>query len=301
MTKITKNDSSQSIQTVVNDAVNSVIFTNIEMPNHVFFKFTDVVYKESGIKLDAEKKNMLISRLSRRLKILGIDNYSDYYDFIHEDDEEIYHMIDVVTTNKTDFFREQHHFHFLEEKVLPEIFNPLNNPGDKKINIWSAGCSTGEEPYSIGMVCMEHFKHLHNQFEILATDISGKVLEAADKAVYSDKLLAPVSDYFVKKYFMKGDGEMAGFHKIVPELRKQIKFERHNIVYDSYSDIPDMDIIFCRNMIIYFDRPVQIRIYNEIIDKLKIGGYLMIGHSETLYGVMKRIKNIAPTIYQKIG
>ncbi len=94
---------------------------------------------------------------------------------------------------------------------------------------------------------------------------------------------------------------MAGFHKIVPELRKQIKFERHNIVYDSYSDIPDMDIIFCRNMIIYFDRPVQIRIYNEIIDKLKIGGYLMIGHSETLYGVMKRIKNIAPTIYQKIG
>ena len=273
-----------------------------EMPDSVFEKLSRIIYDEAGIKLGAHKKLMLASRLNKRLKALGIRKYSDYYNFVcnsRDNNDELQRMIDVVSTNKTDFFREDAHFNFLVKEVFPAL-NKLRGYGDNnEINIWSAGCSSGEEPYTIALLCAEYCGGCKGRFRVFASDISNKVLEMAKQAVYPDSAIDSVPVHLKKKYFMIGKGSREGYHKVVPELREKVIIKRHNLINDDFKRLPKMDIIFCRNVVIYFDRETQIKLHKKLLDQIYTGGYFFIGHSETLLNTIENVERIAPTIYRK--
>ncbi|MFH0976634.1 MAG: CheR family methyltransferase [Spirochaetota bacterium] len=274
-----------------------------DMPDHIFEKFSRLIYDESGINLNKGKKVMLTSRLNKRLKELEIDSYSGYYDYLCNSKsrhDELFKLIDVVSTNKTDFFREDAHFNFLLTVALPVITRAKIGSNREFINIWSAGCSSGEEAYTIAVVCAEHFKSCSAGFSILATDISNRVLEKAKNAIYQNNLTDNVPSALRRKYFMMGKGNKAGYHKVVPELREKVVIKRHNLINDDFRNIPRMDIIFCRNVIIYFDRETQIKLHKKLLDNLNTGGYLFIGHSETLLNAGENVNRIEPTIYCKL-
>jgi chemotaxis protein methyltransferase CheR len=274
-----------------------------EMPDHVFTKLSKLIYDESGIKLGVNKKIMLTSRLNKRLKALGITKYNDYYEYIFNSNsnrDELHRMIDAVSTNKTEFFREDAHFDFLIKEALPAVTKFPGFVNNGVINIWSAGCSSGEEPYTIALMCAEYFGGCSGKFRVLATDISNKVLDIANSAIYQDNVIKSVPFAMKRKYFMLGKGNKSGYHKIVPELREKVIIQRLNLVNDNFRNIPMMDLIFCRNVVIYFDRETQNRLHRKLLDHIKTGGYLFIGHSETLNISWKDIQRIAPTIYRKL-
>ena len=273
-----------------------------EMPDSVFVKLSRIIYDEAGIKLGEHKKLMLASRLNKRLKALGIRKYSDYYDFISnsgDNRDELQRMIDVVSTNKTDFFREDAHFDFLVKETFPALKKLRRHGEDGEINIWSAGCSSGEEPYTIALLCAEYCGGCKGRFRVFATDISNRVLEMARQAVYPDSALECVPAALKKKYFMMGKGNKTGYHKIVPELRERVIIKRQNLINDDFKSMPKMDIIFCRNVVIYFDRETQVKLHKKLLDQIYPGGYFFIGHSETLLNANENVERIAPTIYRK--
>ena len=246
------------------------------------------------------KKLMLESRLNRRLKTLGMDSFSDYVDHVFEGggEYEIIHMIDLVTTNKTDFFREPEHFDILCDRVLPELVEA--NGEAHRLSIWSAGCSTGEEPYTLAMVLSEFGeKNLRFAFDILATDVSTRVLETARTAIYQEEKVIPVPESLKKKYLLRSTHREKKEVRLTPALRKRVKFFRLNLMDDHYSEIGKVDIIFCRNVIIYFDRPTQEKLMQRLCTHLKPGGYLFIGHSETLFNINAPLRQLVPTVYNK--
>lgn len=270
-----------------------------------FMKFSSLIYSESGINISPAKKSMLSSRLFKRLKALDIKSYSQYYDFlVHSKNKiaELENLINVVSTNKTDFFRENAHFDLLKSKALPELAQNQRFKIEKKIFAWSAGCSTGEEPYTIAKVISEFLSGYSGaDFSVLATDISSDMLEKAVGAVYSAREADAIPDSFKKKYVMKGKGPMEGFFKIVPEIREKVEFKRLNLQDSFYRLGVKMDFIFCRNVVIYFDKQTQKKVYTNIYNNLAPGGFLFIGHSETLAGTELEMKRLAPTVYQKIS
>jgi chemotaxis protein methyltransferase CheR len=217
-------------------------------------------------------------------------------------ESELIHMIDVVTTNKTDFFREPAHFDYLVQKALPELA-AAKGPGMRhKLMIWSAGCSTGEEPYTLAMILSEFAeKYLEFRFDfnILATDISTRVLEAAKRAVYDHEKVAPVPLEIKRKYLLRGKGNNKNLVKVIPELRALVKFRRLNFLEGDFGMREPIDIIFCRNVIIYFDRATQEKLMYRFCEHLSPGGYIFIGHSETLHGLNIQLIQVAPTVYRK--
>jgi chemotaxis protein methyltransferase CheR len=199
-------------------------------------------------------------------------------------------MINQVTTNKTDFFREPAHFDYLRCKVLPELSRTRS-----AIAAWSAGCSSGEEPYTLGMV----LKEFGCNFTILGTDISTKVLDKAKLAVYDEERIDPISPELKKKYLLASKDRIKRLYRIVPELREHVKFRRLNFMDGDFGFREPLDIIFCRNVIIYFDKPTQERLLNKFYHCLAPDGYLFMGHSETLFGMDVPLIQAAPTIYRK--
>lgn len=275
---------------------------NITMSDTLFKQFSEFIYEECGIKLSFVKKTMLTVRLFKRLRALDMKSFDQYYDYVHDSKNrhsELVQMIDVVSTNKTDFFREPAHFVFLQQQVLPELACLKNNAYRRKLNIWSAGCSSGEEPYTLAMVLSEFFTRSFDNFSILATDISTRVLEKAKKAIYSTQIVEPVPDLMKKKYLMRGIGLQKDFCRVVPELRSRISFQRLNFMEKSFKIKTSMDIIFCRNVIIYFDQQTQKRLFKKLYDQLIPGGYLFIGHSESLHGINNDFYLVGSTIYRK--
>lgn len=255
--------------------------------------------------MPAGKKVMLEARLQKRLRYLGMSTCSEYCNYLFSPEgveNELMQMIDVVTTNKTDFFREPSHFEFLVKIVLPEIIVKPGAGTGKKLMIWSAGCSTGEEPYTLAMVVSE-FAQIHPGFDfdcsILATDISTKVLQKAVEAIYDAERVLPVPETLKKKYLLRSKDKSNGLVRIVPELRRMVRFRRLNFIEEDFGFREKMHVIFCRNVIIYFDKPTQERLINKFTRHLIPGGYVFMGHSETLHGMDVPLVQVIPTIYRK--
>ncbi|MDD4156451.1 MAG: protein-glutamate O-methyltransferase [Candidatus Cloacimonetes bacterium] len=260
-----------------------------------FALFSKLVYERTGINLHFGKKQLLQSRVNKILRIRGIPSYRAYYELIKKDnsEKELMEFINLISTNVTHFFREIKHFEFLKNIWYPEFLK--NN--DKMINIWSSACSSGEEPYSIAITLKELLSHKHN-FEILATDISTKVLSIAQRGIYPLSSLEKVSPMITKKYFFEGKNSAKGYVKIKDELKQHIVFEKLNLI-EPFKLSSKYDVIFCRNVMIYFDTKVKELIINKMYNFMNTGSYLMIGHSESLNGISHSFKYIMPAIYKK--
>lgn len=268
-----------------------------------FEKFSAFIYEVCGIKLPPIKKTMLAARLQKRLRRLNIPSYKAYLEYVLSPEgqaNELYHMIDVVSTNKTDFFREPQHFDVMNQKVLPEfVARQGSRAQTRTLRVWSAGCSTGQEPYTLAMVLQEFcVKNPQLDYEILATDICTQALEAAAEAIYTDEVVAPVPAFMRHKYLMKGKGRHGGFHRVVPELRQKVRLQRLNFMDRDFGLDKKMDIIFCRNVIIYFDRPTQRNLFEKFYRQFAPGGYLFTGHSESLEGITDRMERVESAVYK---
>ncbi len=270
----------------------------IVMKSKVFDRLGKFIHEEYGIKMPSSKKVMVQSRLQKRLKALDMNSFDEYCEMVMSSDGangELLHMVDLVSTNKTDFFREPSHFDFLKQKAVPELTRYKNN-----LRIWSAGCSSGEEPYTLAMVLSAYAEsHPGFRFSILATDISIRILKKAKAAIYTEQKVEPVSDAFKSKYLMRSKDRNTDLVRIVPELRSLLTFRRLNFMGNNFGIDKPMDIIFCRNVIIYFDFETQVKLMTKFCKNLSSGGYLFIGHSENLHNMDVPLTMVAPTIYRK--
>jgi len=266
-----------------------------------YARLCNLIYEKAGIRLGSEKKTMLEVRIKRRLKALDLPSYSRYCDYLFEAKglkEELVPLIDVVTTNKTDFFREPKHFNFLVERALPEL--TAREAGGRPLLIWSAGCSSGEEPYTLAMVLSEYGQtHPGFRFRILATDISTNVLAKAEMGVYSKDVVGPVPPALKRKYLMASRDPDSQRVRIVPELRRLIEFRRLNFMDADYCMSEKADAIFCRNVIIYFDRATQEKVLQKLSRHLVPHGYMFVGHSETLHDMDLPLAPVAPALYKR--
>ena len=260
-----------------------------------------LIYEQSGITLGAEKQIMLEGRLKRRLTSLHLPSYRDYCDYLFDgsghDAEEMVHLIDAVSTNKTDFFREKTHFEFLAATLLPEF--TIQHGSARELLIWSAGCSTGEEPYTLAMVLSEYQQsHPAFRFRLLATDISTAVLAKAELGIFHSDVVRPVPSELRRKYFMRSRDRESSLLRVIPELRQAIEFRYLNLM-EEFGISELADAIFCRNVIIYLDRPTQERLFHKFTRQLVDGGYMFVGHSESLHHMNIPLAPVAPALYRK--
>jgi chemotaxis protein methyltransferase CheR len=274
-----------------NDSVSSVDFNRLRA----------LIRAESGINLGPEKKTMLEIRLRRRLHSLQFSSYARYCNYVFAPetrDKELVHLVDAVTTNKTDFFREPDHFEFLASKALPAL--EAQNGTDRKCLIWSAGCATGEEPYSLAMVLAEYAQgHSGFRFGVLATDISTEVLAKARMGTFKSDVVRPVPHSLRKRYLMHSRNPGSDLVRIVPELRAKIEFRRLNFMDADHGLSESPEVIFCRNVIIYFDRPTQVRLLEKLVRRLAPGGYFFAGHSESLQNMDLPLVLAGAAVYRK--
>jgi chemotaxis protein methyltransferase CheR len=281
-------------------------FSHDMMPESDFNRFRDFIYDTCGINLTPVKRTMLTSRLRKRLRVLGITTYARYFDYVSDPGNrngELVHMINAVSTNKTDFFRETGHFDFLKNEALPRLMDSGAWGNGKKLNLWSAGCSTGEEPYTLAMVLADFTgQNSDLDYSITASDISTHVLDIAARGIYPESALKPVSETLKRKYMMRGKDSRKGLYRFTPEIRSKVRFRRINLNEPgSFPFKNPMDIIFCRNVIIYFDRETQKRLFDKFHRHLAPRGYLFIGHSETLHGIHDGYYPVAGSTYVKPG
>jgi chemotaxis protein methyltransferase CheR len=245
---------------------------------------------------------MLELRIKRRLRSLELDSYTQYCEYLFGhlgQRDELVHLIDVVTTNKTDFFREPAHFDYLTEKALPTLM--AGNRNGRDLLIWSAGCSTGEEPYTLAIVLSEYAaSHPGFRFKVLATDVSNTVLEKAHLGVFSADVVRPVAAELRKKYFLRSRDPDSNRMRVVPELRKLVEFRRLNFKEADFGMAEKADAIFCRNVLIYFDRPTQEQILQKLARHLVADGYMFVGHAEALHDMDLPLEPIAPATYRKV-
>lgn len=269
-----------------------------------FSRFSEFIIGQCGIKMPPSKKIMLEARLQKRLRTLGIANFREYYDHVLGEGgrDELVHMLDAVTTNKTDFFREPVHFHYLAQTILPEFIEgrEQSTGSNKPFVVWSAGCSTGEEPYTLAMV-LSDFAGLHPsfRFSVLATDISTKVLDRAREAVYDAERVAAVPLPMKQKYLLRSKDPGKGVVRIGPAVRSIVQFKRLNLMEEAFSFSEPVDVIFCRNVIIYFDRKTQEQLIARFCKALKTNGYLFLGHSESIHGFTLPLRRLTSTVYRK--
>jgi chemotaxis protein methyltransferase CheR len=266
-----------------------------------FARLRSLIYAQSGINLNADKKTMLELRIKRRLRNLNLRSFGQYCQYLfgpQGQKEEIVHLLDVVSTNKTDFFREPEHFEYLAEKALPDLV--ARNPGGRPLWAWSAGCSTGEEPYTLAMVLSEYAQaHSGFRFRVLATDISTTVLAKAQRGVFHQDVVRPVPGALQRRYFMRSRDPGSQQLRVVPELRQAVEFLRLNFMDADFGLRQKADLIFCRNVIIYFDRPTQEKILQKLAAQLVPGGYFFVGHSESLHAMDLPLVAVAPALYRK--
>jgi len=268
-----------------------------------FSRLRDLLEQNYGLKMPPQKKLLLESRLSRRMQALNLPSIDAYCEFLFSAEgvaSEEMHMVDVVTTNKTDFFREPEAFQFLAFTGLPALLAARSEVAPV-LRVWSSACSTGEEPYTLAMTLEEYRRQRSErpfQYVVLATDISTRVLDAARAGIYTAAKVQPIPTDLKRRYLLRSRDESQELVRIVPALRKRIRFERLNLM-DALEIHPLLDVIFCRNVIIYFDRNTQIRLLERMCSLLVPGGYLMMGHSETLNGMSLPLQPVGPMIYQR--
>ena len=289
---------------VIDDSDYDVI-TPAAMSTRDFQRVSEFVQGELGIMMPPTKKIMLQSRLQKRLRVLRMKTFSEYCDYVFSPsgvESELLHMIDLVTTNKTDFFREPAHFDYLVKTAVPELINMYSAGLRKQLMIWSAGCSTGEEPYTVAMVMQDFAKKQPVRgfnYTLLATDISTKVLKIAQNGIYNEDRIGPVPMELRKKYFLRSRDRMERAVRVSRELRDVISFRRLNFMDEDYGFREQVDIIFCRNVIIYFDRRTQEKLFNQFYRHMAPGGYLFTGHSETLNNLEVPFVRVGTAVYRK--
>ena len=271
-----------------------------ELSMEDFHQFSDYIYAQFGIKMPDVKRVMLQGRLLKRIRELGMKSYTEYKDYFFSPQgqkEEIYKFLSVVTTNKTDFFREPVHFDYLAAQALPDLVAR----GHKHVKIWSAACSSGEEPYTIAIVTSEYIEsHPGVSYSLLGTDISANVLEKAARGVYPEKSIDMIPLALKKKYFLRSKDRENPTVRVTPQLQRNFSLKYLNFMDPVYDIKEEYDIIFCRNALIYFDRETQEKVINKLCDKLATGGYMFIGHSESMANMDVPLENIKPTIFKRI-
>jgi chemotaxis protein methyltransferase CheR len=271
------------------------------MSEQLFERFSRLVYQECGINLHNGKRELLQARLNKRLRATGIASYREYYDYVTapDNDGEIIRFLDCISTNLTYFFREPRHFEFLDRTAMPELILRKATERNGRVRIWSAGCSTGEEPYSLAMCVLGHLSDLGKwDLKILATDISTRVLEGAVKGVYAKEKVEKIPKDLQRMYFRRPCSAADKFFEIGPILRKIVTFRRLNLK-ENYPFSGPFDFIFCRNVMIYFDKVTQQELVQKMAGYLAPGGYLMVGHSESLTGLDHPLSYVQPSIYRK--
>lgn len=272
------------------------------MDDESFERLSTFVTREYGIKLPLAKKSMLESRLNKKVKSLGLNSYKEFLDFLFSDQgkqQELVHVIDLITTNKTDFFRESGHFKFLTETFLPGYHS---QNGRQHLKFWSAGCSTGEEPYTIIMAMEEYRKrNLNINYSLLASDVSVRVIQTAYNGIYEIEKTDPIPLELKRSYFLRSKTN-PNLVRVKPEYRKKIQFRRINFMDQQYGLHPqEFDVIFCRNVLIYFDKTNQERVIRQFCHHLKPGGLLFLGHSESIIGMKLPLRQVNPTVYCYTG
>jgi len=277
-------------------------WSEVKLATRDFKQVSAFIEKEVGIQLPATKHVMVESRLRKRLRALGLSDFSAYMARVFgpsRDEGEIIHLIDAVTTNKTDFFREPHHFTYLAREAVPELLAEADNRCTRPLTVWCAASSTGEEPYTLAMVLSELAEAHALNWQILATDISTAVLERARRAIYTETCAAVIPSALKHKYLLRSRDRAQGLVRIHPRLRQKVTFQRLNLLSRRYSLPGPIDVIFCRNVFIYFNRATQAQILLRFVEALRPGGFVFLGHSETTNGLSVPLVQIAPTIYQK--
>ncbi len=265
-----------------------------------FDKLARFIYDYSGIKMPPTKLTMLEGRLRRRLRATRHASFDDYCVFLFNEgglDQETIYLIDVVTTNKTDFFREAKHFEYMQTVALPT----LADSGLRTIRTWSSACSTGAEPYTMAMVLAEFAEGRSDvSYNVLATDLSTDVLQTARRGIYAEDLVAPVPRDLQKKYVMVAKQQGRREVRISPKLRSRVGFARMNLMDEKYPVGDMMHLIFCRNVLIYFDKQTQAGVLTRLCGCLAKGGYMFIGHSESITGFDLPLKQVSNTVFQRI-
>ena len=270
-----------------------------EFSDQDFQRVRRIINQVAGISLADSKRELVYSRLARRLRQRQLQRFGDYCDLLEtgDDEAELREFVNALTTNLTSFFREPHHFEYLGAELLPALVR-ARSFGHRRIRIWSAGCSTGEEPYSIAMVIRETLPAVGWDVKILATDLDSNVLATAERGVYEWNRVKDLPETRLRRWFQKGRNAQAGWVRAAPALRDLITFRQLNLM-DDWPMRGPFDLIFCRNVVIYFDKPTQRVLFERFADLLIEQGHLFVGHSESLFKVTERFAPLGKTIYRK--
>jgi chemotaxis protein methyltransferase CheR len=274
-----------------------------ELTAQEYEAFRKLIYEHSGINLGPQKQQLVRARLGKRLRQGSFRSYRDYYEFVRKDETgaELSALLDAISTNTTHLFREKQHFDFLTKALHAWKDDRRWRAANDCLRIWSAGCSTGDEPYSIAMTVDDALVGSGLEWKILATDISNQVLARAQAGVYETHRLGTVPGPFRQRYFGRGENLDRGSVQVVPALRNRIRFSHFNLMSPTFPFRRGFHCIFCRNVMIYFDRPTQETLVGKYAGQIRPGGYLLIGHSESLNGIQHPLQYVQPTIYQRAG
>ena len=271
----------------------------VPLSDREFRGFRELIYRESGIAISELKRELLTARLSRRIRTLGMMRFGQYLTLIEREPQERVEMLDRLVTNETRFFREPKQFEYLENDVLPRWKAEAEKRSrPRRVRVWSAGCSTGQEPYSIAMTLLAHLEGW--DLEVLATDISGRALRQAIDGTWPIEKAVEIPEQYLKRCMLRGVRSQAGTMSATAETRAIIRFQRINL-HDELPELGSFDLIFCRNVLIYFDVASRTQAITRILSRLSTSGYLFLGHSESLLSSGLRLRPMAPSVYSRMG
>jgi chemotaxis protein methyltransferase CheR len=272
--------------------INKPDTTDVVLQEKEFTQFRDLIYRIAGISMAVSKKPLVASRLAKRIRHHGLASYGEYFNMITaaNGQTELQMTVDLLTTNETHFFREPKHFDFLRQFILP-----VRKPG-RTLRIWSAACSSGEEPYSIAMLLDEVLNNA--PWEIVASDLSTRVLEKARAGLYPMERMPEIPRHYLSNYCLKGTGTKEGTLLIERKLRDRVQFIQYNLT-EAPPKLAEFDVIFLRNVMIYFDQETKRQVVSRLLSKLRPGGHFLVGHSETLNGINEQVRLVQPAIYLK--
>ena len=269
------------------------------MQAETYSKYQELIYSSSGISLGDNKIPLLSARIGKRIRVLGLSGYEHYFDVIASDssNRELTELINSVSTNVTSFFREAHHFESLARFLGDRNCKASNS---ETVKIWCDAASTGEEPYTIAFTLLNQLVP-HDQIEIIASDISTKALSKAEQGIYREEVLKQLHPNIVKSFFQAGIGRADRLFRVKAEIRRLIRFVHINLSNPPFPIEPNLDFIFCRNVMIYFNESLRARLIDNVASLLKPGGYLFVGSSESIFGKNRNFQHIGPSIYRKIA
>ena len=268
-----------------------------------FAQLAAYIHDVAGIQLPDTKRALMVRRIGGRVLELGLQTFTEYYDLVRADESgaETVRMLDLIATNETHFFREPAHFELLERRIFPTWITEADaGQRSRTIRVWSAACSTGQEPYSLAMQLLTYFPATAGwQIDILATDISTRALRHAESGVWASEKAKEIPERYLKRFMLRGVGEHQGQMRIVSEVRHAVRFERLNLNDESYAVNGSFDLIFCRNVLIYFSNERRAAVIERLSNRLGRGGLLFVGHAESLHGHRSRLVSVAPTVYTR--